>query len=278
MISTKEHPTLVEIDYDGHRYLSLSVSEDHTAHAHNMFSPYFRLPDVESQRKVGTGRDNHSTISLMSKAKITSTGALGPGGLEADYDLFDGSNALIGQSYVLVNLSALGSSSDIMAAVANAIVADALTNLSTTLVATDVMGPTLFPADVNALIAAALPVAPSSYQTIVSQTGTAAPAVSGSLAPVSTYPTGTTFTWARTGAGVYTLTASTAVFNTSKTGVFVGGLNNLNAQWKAVVTSTTVITFTFAVQSLAVLGLLGFTATNTDALLTGTMIYVQTYA
>lgn len=88
-----------------------------------------------------------------------------------------------------------------------------------------------------------------------------------------------TFTWARTGAGVYTLTASAAVFNTSgKTGVFVGGLNNLNAQWKAVVTSSTVITFTFAVQSLAVLGLLGFTATNTDALLTNTIIYVQTYS
>lgn len=120
-------------------------------------------------------------------------------------------------------------------------------------------------------------VVPASYQTIVSQTGTAAPVVSG-LTPVSTYPSGTTFTWARTGAGVYTLTASTAVFTAGKTGVFVGGLNNLNAQWKAVVTSTTVITFTFAVQSLAVLGLLGFTATNTDALLSNTMIYVQTYS
>lgn len=119
---------------------------------------------------------------------------------------------------------------------------------------------------------------PSSYQTIVSQTGTAAPAVS-SLTPVSSYPAGTTFTWARTGAGVYTLTASTAVFNTSgKTGVFISPLNNLNASVKAVVTSTTVITVTTAVQSVAVLGLLGLTATNTDALLTNTMIYVQTYS
>lgn len=118
----------------------------------------------------------------------------------------------------------------------------------------------------------------TSYQTIVSQTGTAAPAVSGSLVPASTYPAGTTFTWARTGAGVYTLTASTAVFNTSgKTGVFIGGLNNLNGSWKAVVTSSTVITITTALQSLAVLGLLGFTATPTDALLTQTMVYVQTY-
>lgn len=123
-----------------------------------------------------------------------------------------------------------------------------------------------------------LPVTPSSYQTIVSQTGTSAPVVSGSLAPLSSYPAGTTFTWARTGAGVYTLTASTAVFNTSgKTGVFVGALNNLNGAWKAVVTSSTVITITTAVQSLAVLGLLGFTAAPTDALLTQTMVYVQTY-
>lgn len=119
---------------------------------------------------------------------------------------------------------------------------------------------------------------PSSYQTIVSQTGTAAPAVSGGFTPISTYASGTTFTWARTGAGVYTLTASTAVFNTSKTGVFVAPLQNLNASVKAVVTSTTVITVTTAVQSVAVLGLLGLTTTNTDALLNNTMIYVQTYS
>lgn len=120
---------------------------------------------------------------------------------------------------------------------------------------------------------------PNSYQTIVTQTGTTAPAVSGSLVPTSTYPAGTTFTWARTGVGVYTLTASTAVFNTSgKTGVFVGALNNLNASYKTVVTSSTVITITTAIGSLLGLGLLGLTATNTDALLSNTMIYVQTYA
>lgn len=135
------------------------------------------------------------------------------------------------------------------------------------------------PDAVAAQIAAAIPPAPLSYQTIVSQTGTAAPAVSGSLTPTSTYPAGTTFTWGRTGAGVYTLTASAAVFNTSgKTGVFMGSLNNLNGAYKTVVTSSTVITITTAVQSLSVLGLLGFTATPTDALLSGTMVYVQTYA
>lgn len=124
-----------------------------------------------------------------------------------------------------------------------------------------------------------LPTAPASYQTIVSQTGTTAPAVAGGLTPVSTYPSGTTFTWARTGTGVYTITASTAVFSTSgKTGVFVGALNNLNASYKTVVTSSTVITITTAIGSLLGLGLLGLTATNTDALLSNTMIYVQTYA
>lgn len=123
-----------------------------------------------------------------------------------------------------------------------------------------------------------LPVAPSSYQTIVSQTGTAAPAVAGGLTPMNSYSGSPTFTWARTGAGVYTLTASSAVFNTSgKTGVFVAPLQNLNASVRAVVTSTTVITVTTAVQSVAVLGLLGLTTTATDALLSGTMIYVQTY-
>lgn len=127
-------------------------------------------------------------------------------------------------------------------------------------------------------VATAVPPAPSSYQTIVTQTGTSVPAVSGSLTPTSTYPSGTTFTWARTGAGVYTLTASTAVFNMSgKTGVFVAPLQNLNASIRAVVTSSTVITVTTAVQSVAILGLLGLTTTNTDALLSGTMVYVQTY-
>lgn len=134
------------------------------------------------------------------------------------------------------------------------------------------------PAQVDAKISAAIPAAPSSYQTIVSQTGTAAPAVAGGMAPMNSYSGSPTFTWARSSAGVYTLTASSAVFNTSgKTGVFVAPLQNLNASVRATVTSSTVITVTTAVQSVAILGLLGLTATPTDALLSGTMIYVQTY-
>lgn len=117
----------------------------------------------------------------------------------------------------------------------------------------------------------------SSYQTIISQSGTAAPAIAGGLSPVSSYASGVTFAWARTGAGVYTLTASSAVFVAGKTGVFIAPLQNLNASVRGVVTSSTVITVTTAVQSVAILGLLGLAATNTDALLNGTMIYVQTY-
>lgn len=119
-----------------------------------------------------------------------------------------------------------------------------------------------------------IPTSPASYQAIISQTGTSAP--TGSTL-VNTYSGTPTMTLARTGAGVYTITASSAVFSTTKTGIFIQPLTNLNGALSAVVTSTTVITITTAIQSLAVLGLLGFTAVPTDALLNKTMIYVQTY-
>lgn len=112
----------------------------------------------------------------------------------------------------------------------------------------------------------------SSYQAMVSQTGTSAPSATSLVNSL-----GVTFTWARTSAGVYTITASTAVFTAGKTGIFVKPLNNLNGAISTIVTSTTVITVTTAVQSLAVLGLLGFTATPTDALLVSTLFEVRVY-
>lgn len=122
-----------------------------------------------------------------------------------------------------------------------------------------------------------LPVVATTYQTVVSQTGTSAPATAGGITPINTY-SGITFTWARTSAGVYTLTASAAAFSTTgKTAVLISPVNNLNGAITAVITSTTVITITTAVQSLAVLGLLGFTATPTDALLTKAAVQVLTY-
>lgn len=114
----------------------------------------------------------------------------------------------------------------------------------------------------------------SSYQALISQSGTSTPSASVGNNDFA----GVTFTWARTGAGVYTLTANSAVFTANKTGVFLQSLTNLNANIRGVVTSTTVITFTTAIQSVAVLGLLGLTTTNTDALLSNTLIEVRVYA
>lgn len=236
-----------------------------------LVSPYFQRSSLQ---EIGTGRDTNIS-NLMIKAFIASYlnesgGAIGALALVQDSD-----GTYTGSYAVPLTITSTDTDATIAAQVQTAAVTYfALVGFTADSI--DTMYST--PSSVAAQISAALPVAPSSYQTIVTQTGTGAPAVSGSLTPSSTYPSGTTFTWARTGAGVYTLTASAAVFNTSgKTGVFVGTLNNLNASCKAVVTSSTVITLTTAIGSLLGLGLLGLTATNTDALLTQTMVYVQTY-
>lgn len=124
---------------------------------------------------------------------------------------------------------------------------------------------------VSSMIAAKVPY--TAYQGIVSQTGTSAPANTDLMNGFA----GTTFTWARTAVGVYTITASSAVFTSGKTSVILGALNNLNANMKIAVTSSTVITITTAVQSVAILGLLGLTATNTDALLTAAPFDIRVY-
>lgn len=242
---------------DAHRGLNLvgSVSQS------GMLSPYFQLTPA---RKEAPTRDiNHKSLMAINTYVVKGYSQDGTS-YGAFVDFFDPTN-IPGTDRELLDLDLTGvtDTASFQSAVLSAIGAYA------TLAGYTITTPIWPSGSVSG---------PSSYQTIVSQTGTAAPAVS-SLTPVSSYPAGTTFTWARTGAGVYTLTASTAVFNTSgKTGIFIGPVNNLNASVKAVVTSTTVITVTTAVQSVAVLGLLGLTATNTDALLTNTMIYVQTYS
>lgn len=77
-------------------------------------------------------------------------------------------------------------------------------------------------------------------QQIVNQAGTAAPTVTSTLVDNS----GVTLTWARTSTGIYTLTASTATFTSGKTFIYLtcGGTATV---FKAVVTSPTVLTFTF---------------------------------
>lgn len=114
-----------------------------------------------------------------------------------------------------------------------------------------------------------------SYQTVVSQTGSAAP--TDGTTPVNAGYAGITFAWARSSAGVYTLTASANAFVTGKTSLINSQVPNLNAVIKGVVTSPTVFTVTSAVQSVAILGLLGLTTTPTDGILSGTLIDVRTY-
>ena len=79
------------------------------------------------------------------------------------------------------------------------------------------------------------------YTVIFSQTGGTAPTVDASLQN----STGATFTWARTGAGVYTLTASEALFTVNKTMCLLnnGGVTDTQTiQWTR--TSDTVLTIT----------------------------------
>lgn len=110
----------------------------------------------------------------------------------------------------------------------------------------------------------------SLYEALITQSGTSAPTA---VEYKNEFP-GVTFTWARTGAGVYTITASTAVFTTNKTVITMGmplvGLVN----YIVVPTSTTVITITTGVTSLVatVLSVLA-----TDALLSNTWIQVRVY-
>jgi len=75
------------------------------------------------------------------------------------------------------------------------------------------------------------------YTALITQTGTAAP-----VATVLQNTTGKTFTYARTSGGDYTVTASSSLFTTNKTIVFLNGgsaENNHDVAWRRV--SDTVI-------------------------------------
>jgi hypothetical protein len=76
------------------------------------------------------------------------------------------------------------------------------------------------------------------YTALITQAGVAAP-----TAKILQNTTGDTLTWARTGAGAYTVTSSTALFTADKTAVFLNvgdGEANQMLMWTR--TSTTVIT------------------------------------
>lgn len=111
-----------------------------------------------------------------------------------------------------------------------------------------------------------------SYEALVSQSGTSNP----SITALNNDFTGTTLSWTRTGAGVYTITANNPIF-TSKTSVYSGQLQNPAANLKYVVTSTTVITITTNIVSLISLLGLSLAGNATDALLISTPIEIRVY-
>lgn len=107
-----------------------------------------------------------------------------------------------------------------------------------------------------------------SYQANASQTGTSAPSKTDRVNDFS----GVTFTWARSSAGVYTITANSAVFTSGKTDVMIAPsaspLNNITATR----TSSTVITITTSALNLLALGV-----SNTDAIISSTLFDVRVY-
>ena len=78
------------------------------------------------------------------------------------------------------------------------------------------------------------------YTALITQASSAAP-----IATILQNTTGDTLTWARTGAGTYTVTSSTALFTANKTAVFLNvgnGEANQMLMWTR--TSSSVITLT----------------------------------
>lgn len=108
-----------------------------------------------------------------------------------------------------------------------------------------------------------------SYQAIVSQTGTSAPSAVQMLNEL-----GATMTWARTSAGLYTLTAGSAVLTANKTVIILSNPVTGLVSYTVVVTSTTVITLLSILASVIATVL---TAVATDALLTNLLVEVRVY-
>jgi hypothetical protein len=104
----------------------------------------------------------------------------------------------------------------------------------------------------------------SEYTALVTQASTSAPTASEKSNGFGA----TTFTWARSSAGVYTCTASTAVFTANKTSVLLGAKQLPSTQIGVAITSTTVITVTVTVAD---------GATATDALLTNQEVTIRVY-
>lgn len=111
----------------------------------------------------------------------------------------------------------------------------------------------------------------SSYQAIITQSGTSAPSV---LIGAGINELGTTMTWGRTSAGIYTLTAGSAVFTASKTIILLSNPTTGLVSYLVVPTSTSVITVSTLLLSVIATVL---TAVNTDALITNLLVEVRVY-
>lgn len=107
-----------------------------------------------------------------------------------------------------------------------------------------------------------------SFQSLVSQSGTSAPTET----VLNNDFTGTTFTLARTSAGVYTLTASTLVFTSGKTAVLSSPTSSPLNNISVVRTSGTVLTISTSSLNLLALGVAG-----ADSILSNTLLEVRVY-
>lgn len=111
----------------------------------------------------------------------------------------------------------------------------------------------------------------TTYEAFLTQSATSAP----SATRMDTNFSGVTFTWARTSSGVYTITASSAIFTASKTAIMMSRQTTNSLQsFNAVTTSTTVVTLTTTLSSVVATVL---TALGTDVLLNNTLIEIRIY-
>lgn len=193
------------------------------------------------------------------------------GNMNTNATLYDDTTGLSLMPNILhsVSMIGIGNVSQLVSAISTYVIGVAATN-GYAVTATDFIWANSASVDI-AYISSKMPY--SRYASLVTQTGTSAPVNTDEINDF----TGTTFTWARTSAGVYTVTASSAVFASGKTAGIYSPLTNLNGALSIVRTSSTVLTITTAVQALAVLGLLGFTATPTDAMLSVNLFEIRVY-
>lgn len=110
----------------------------------------------------------------------------------------------------------------------------------------------------------------TAYEALVTQSGTSAPVASRKDANFGA----TTFTWARSSAGIYTITASAPTFTANKTAIVMSVEQAGLQKYTANVTSTTVCTFGSTVSSIIALVL---SLTGTDGLFTNTLVEIRVY-